>query len=102
MEFKPTALNRQIEPRLVFVRRTFLPVKERPVDQLDVDPAVLPSLDAASAVSKLVEMKERGRRWGKGINNRRPLPTALEPPIAADPIKRRSSVRVPRSRWLRG
>jgi hypothetical protein len=42
---QPAALNRQIQTRLVFVRCAFLTEQKRPVDQLDVDPAVLHDLD---------------------------------------------------------
>jgi hypothetical protein len=40
MHAEPTALDRQIKPRGVFGRRGLQVVQKRPVDELDVDPAM--------------------------------------------------------------
>jgi hypothetical protein len=50
---QPAALDRQIKASLVFVRRAFLAVQERPVDELDVDLAVLNGLDVVGNFNDL-------------------------------------------------
>ena len=53
MQHQPTALDCEIQAGLVFVRRALLAVQEWPVDQLDVDPAILAGLDAVGNFNDL-------------------------------------------------
>ena len=53
MQHQPAALDRQLQASTVFGRRCALPKQERPVDHLDVDPAVLHGLDAIGDLQQL-------------------------------------------------
>ena len=53
VQHQAAARDRQIQPGLVFVRRAFLAIQERPVDQLDVDLTVLHGLDAVGDLQQL-------------------------------------------------
>ena len=53
MKHQSTALDRPIQAGLVFGRRCALSKQERPVDQLDADPAVLHDLDGVGDLPQL-------------------------------------------------
>ena len=53
VQHQRTALDRQVKDSLEFVRFALLAEQERPVDQLDVDPAVLHDLDAVGDLNDL-------------------------------------------------
>ena len=57
VKHQPAALDRQVQAGLVFGRRAFLAKQERPVDQLDVDLAVLPGLDAVGDFNDLASCR---------------------------------------------
>ena len=50
MQRNPAALDRQVQTCPEFLRRAFLAEQEGPVDQLDVNPAVLHNLDDAISI----------------------------------------------------
>ena len=64
VKHQPSSFDRQIQTGLVFVRRAFLAKQERPVDQLDVDPAVLRGLDAVGDLNDLA-----GGLFGIGVRS---------------------------------
>ncbi len=52
MQLQPTTGNRQVQAGLVFGRRAALPIQERPVDLLDIDPAILDDLESVGVLQE--------------------------------------------------
>ncbi len=92
VQHQPAALDRQVKASLVFVRRALLAKQERPVDQLDVDPALPHDLDAVGARQRqraapfepplanmyLRDFRSRVRDTGHGLRPES-LPRLFEP-----------------------
>jgi len=64
---QPRSITRS-RPAFVFLRRGFVAKQERPVDQLDVDPAVLHDLDAVG-VSTILRAAFSGSEYGRSEAN---------------------------------
>jgi len=63
VQLKPTALDRELEPRRIFRKRRFVAKQEGVVDLLNIDPAVLNRLES----SGVFQEAPRGRlRVGVG------------------------------------
>ena len=63
MQFQPTAFDREIKASLVLCWRRLQLKQERPVDRLDINPAVLNGFEG---VSKLEDLAGRIFRIGVG------------------------------------
>ena len=63
MQHQPAALDAELETRLVFRRRRLQLKQHRPVDRLDINPAVLNGFEG---VSKLEDLAGRIFRIGVG------------------------------------
>ena len=69
MQYQPAALNRDIQASFVFVWRASLAKQERPVDQLDVDLAILHSLDDVGDLNDLVRAAFSESEKGRSLMN---------------------------------